>query len=139
MANKLSVAFIGTGPLRPIAGHILTPAIPSRSTTAPGSAAAALIERGAVWADTPAEARLTPMSPPWRLSSEVEELLPLPGIVTGDSGELQRSHAPVATRYARQDSPEDSSSVKTTRPGRNGPDDRADSAGGFGLGVTVTG
>ena len=57
MANKLSVAFIGTGIMgAPIAGHILDAGYPVTVNNRTKSKAAALIERGAVWADTPAEA-----------------------------------------------------------------------------------
>ena len=57
MANKLSVAFIGTGIMgAPIAGHILDAGYPVTVNTRTKSKAAALIERGAVWADTPADA-----------------------------------------------------------------------------------
>lgn len=57
MANKLSVAFIGTGIMgAPIAGHILDAGYPVTVNNRTKSKAAALIERGAVWADTPADA-----------------------------------------------------------------------------------
>ena len=57
MANKLSVAFIGTGIMgAPIAGHILDAGYPVTVNNRTKSKAAALVERGAVWADTPAEA-----------------------------------------------------------------------------------
>ena len=57
MANKLSVAFIGTGIMgAPIAGHILDAGYPVTVNNRTESKAAALIERGAVWADTPADA-----------------------------------------------------------------------------------
>lgn len=57
MANKLSVAFIGTGIMgAPIAGHILDAGYPVTVNNRTKSKAAALIERGAAWADTPADA-----------------------------------------------------------------------------------
>mgnify|MGYP000696811913 CR=1 FL=1 len=57
MANKLSVAFIGTGIMgAPIAGHILDAGYPVTVNNRTKSKTAALIERGAVWADTPADA-----------------------------------------------------------------------------------
>ena len=57
MANKLSVAFIGTGIMgAPIAGHILDAGYPVTVNNRTKSKAAALVERGAVWADTPADA-----------------------------------------------------------------------------------
>lgn len=57
MANKLSVAFIGTGIMgAPIAGHILDAGYPVTVNNRTKSKAAALIGRGAVWADTPADA-----------------------------------------------------------------------------------
>ena len=57
MANKLSVAFIGTGIMgAPIAGHILDAGYPVTVNNRTKSKAAALIEHGAVWADTPADA-----------------------------------------------------------------------------------
>ena len=57
MANKLSVAFIGTGIMgAPIAGHILDAGYPVTVNNRTKSKATALIERGAVWADTPADA-----------------------------------------------------------------------------------
>ena len=57
MANKLSVAFIGTGIMgAPIAGHILDAGYPVTVNNRTKSKAAALIQRGAVWADTPADA-----------------------------------------------------------------------------------
>ena len=57
MANKLSVAFIGTGIMgAPIAGHILDAGYPVTVNNRTKSKAAALIERGAAWADTPANA-----------------------------------------------------------------------------------
>ena len=57
MANKLSVAFIGTGIMgAPIAGHILDAGYPVTVNNRTKSKAVALIERGAVWADTPADA-----------------------------------------------------------------------------------
>ena len=61
MANKLSVAFIGTGIMgAPIAGHILDAGYPVTVNNRTKSKAAALIERGAVWADTPADAAANP-------------------------------------------------------------------------------
>lgn len=57
MANKLSVAFIGTGIMgAPIAGHILDAGYPVTVNNRTKSKAAALIQRGAVWADAPADA-----------------------------------------------------------------------------------
>ena len=57
MANKLSVAFIGTGIMgAPIAGHILDAGYSVTVNNRTKSKAAALVERGAVWADTPADA-----------------------------------------------------------------------------------
>ena len=57
MANKLSVAFIGTGIMgAPIAGHILDAGYLVTVNNRTKSKAAALIEHGAVWADTPADA-----------------------------------------------------------------------------------
>ena len=57
MAIKLSVAFIGTGIMgAPIAGHILDAGYPVTVNNRTKSKAAALVERGAVWADTPADA-----------------------------------------------------------------------------------
>ena len=57
MANKLSVAFIGTGIMgAPIAGHILDAGYPVTVNNRTKSKAVALVERGAVWADTPADA-----------------------------------------------------------------------------------
>ncbi len=57
MANKLSVAFIGTGIMgAPIAGHILDAGYPVTVNNRTKSKAAALVERGAVLADTPADA-----------------------------------------------------------------------------------
>ena len=54
MANKLSVAFIGTGIMgAPIAGHILDAGYPVMVNNRTKSKAAALIERGAVWAIPP--------------------------------------------------------------------------------------
>ncbi len=57
MANKLSVAFIGTGIMgAPIAGHILDAGYPVTVNNRTKSKAAALIERGAVSAGAPADA-----------------------------------------------------------------------------------
>ena len=58
MAEKQqSVAFIGTGIMgAPIAGHILDAGYPLTVYIRTASKAAGLIERGAVWAETPADA-----------------------------------------------------------------------------------
>jgi pyrroline-5-carboxylate reductase len=62
MANKLSVAFIGTGIMgAPIASHILDAGYPVTVNNRTKSKAAALIERGAVWADTPLAFWHTPL------------------------------------------------------------------------------
>ena len=67
MANKLSVAFIGTGIMgAPIAGHILDAGYPVTVNNRTKSKAAALIERGAVWQIRRPMPRRTPMSSlPW--------------------------------------------------------------------------
>ena len=55
--RKLSVAFIGTGIMgAPIAGHILDAGYPLTVYNRTPEKASALIERGAVWAESPAEA-----------------------------------------------------------------------------------
>ena len=94
MANKLSVAFIGTGIMgAPIAGHILDAGYPVTVNNRTKSKAAALIERGAVWADTPADAAanadvvFTMVGYP----SEVEELY-LAG--DGHRGRYRERHRP---------------------------------------------
>ena len=98
MANKLSVAFIGTGIMgAPIAGHILDAGYPVTVNNRTKSKAAALIERGAVWADTPADAVanadvvFTMVGYP----SEVEELY-----LAGDGGP-DRPHHKLARAGAR--------------------------------------
>lgn len=55
--SKLKVAFIGTGIMgAPIAGHILDAGYPLTVFNRTAEKAAGLIERGAVWADSPAAA-----------------------------------------------------------------------------------
>ena len=55
--KKLSVAFVGTGIMgAPIAGHILDAGYPLTVFNRTKSKADALVERGAIWADTPAAA-----------------------------------------------------------------------------------
>lgn len=55
--KKLSVAFIGTGIMgAPIAGHILDAGFPLTVFNRTKAKAEGLIERGAAWADTPADA-----------------------------------------------------------------------------------
>ncbi len=55
--KKLSVAFIGTGIMgAPIAGHILDAGYPLTVYNRTSEKAQGLIERGAVWAESPAEA-----------------------------------------------------------------------------------
>ncbi len=67
MANKLSVAFIGTGIMgAPIAGHILDAGYPVTVNNRTKSKAAALVERGAAGPIRRPMPRLTPMSSlPW--------------------------------------------------------------------------
>ncbi len=57
MANKLSVAFIGTGIMgAPIAGHILDAGYPRHGQQPHQVQGCRAYQRGAVWADTPADA-----------------------------------------------------------------------------------